>query len=165
MNETLEEMARAIFKSWFIDFDPVKRNMAKKTGQNQPSPRSPLPLGEGAKHAGEGHYRGGYDFAGLLETVRKLRRKQTAAEMVFWELVRDRRFMGLKFRRQHQLGEYIADFYCQELKLVIELDGSVHASRQDKDRKRDKWMIAQGFGFYALPTSRYLMPLNLPWNK
>jgi type I restriction enzyme S subunit len=48
MNETLEAMARAIFKSWFIDFDPVRRNIARRTDQNQPSPdapRHPLPLG------------------------------------------------------------------------------------------------------------------------
>ncbi len=138
MNETLEEMARAIFKSWFIDFDPVRRNMAKKAGQNQPSPRPPLPKGEG-------HYRGGYDFSGLLRTVRELRSKQTPAEAIFWELVRDRQLLGLKFRRQHQLGDYIADFYCHELRLAIELDGGVHASKQKKDRKRDAWMIAQGF--------------------
>jgi len=51
MNQTLEEMARAIFKSWFIDFDPVKRNMAKKAGQNHPSPY-PSPSGRGKQ--GEG---------------------------------------------------------------------------------------------------------------
>ena len=50
MNETLEAMARAIFKSWFIDFDPVRRNIVRRTGQTQPSPaasRYPLPVGEG----------------------------------------------------------------------------------------------------------------------
>jgi type I restriction enzyme, S subunit len=50
MNETLEAMARALFKSWFIDFDPVRRNMAQHAKQNQPSPaasRHPLPVGEG----------------------------------------------------------------------------------------------------------------------
>jgi type I restriction enzyme S subunit len=58
MNETLETIAQAIFKSWFIDFDPVRRNMAQRTGQNQPSPaasRHPLPLGEG-RGEGAGEY-------------------------------------------------------------------------------------------------------------
>lgn len=140
MNETLEAMARAIFKSWFIDFDPVKRNMARKAGQNQPS--SPNPFSQREKG---GHYRGGYDFSGLIDRARELRKKQTPAEAIFWELVRDRRFMGLKFRRQHQLGDYAVDFYCHEHRLVIELDGGVHVPKQKKDHKRDAWMEAQGF--------------------
>jgi len=158
LHKTLEQMARALFKSWFIDFDPVKRNIAKKAGKNQPSPRPPLPMGEGRRgEAAAGlHYRGGYDFAGLLETVRELRKKQTPAEVIFWELVRDRRFMGLKFRRQHQLGDYIVDFYCHEHRLVIELDGGVHASMQKKDHKRDKWMEAQGFTVLRFPNKQIL---------
>jgi len=126
MNETLEQVARALFQSWFIDFDPVRRNMARKAGQNQPSL----------------HYRGGYDFSGLVETARRLRKKQTPAEDVLWALLRNRRFLGLKFRRQHQIGDYVADFYCHEAALVVELDGGVHgADRQvAKDGKRDAYL-------------------------
>jgi len=159
MSETLEAMARALFKSWFIDFDPVRRNAARD--RNQPSPRSPLPVGEGrrgegAKHEGEGHYRGGYDFSGMLETARELRRKQTPPEEVFWELVRARRFMGMKFRRQHQLGDYIADFYCHEHRLVVELDGGVHSIKRKKDHKRDAWMQTQGFTVLRFPNEELL---------
>jgi very-short-patch-repair endonuclease/restriction endonuclease S subunit len=152
MNETLEAMARALFKSWFIDFDPVRRNAARTRNQPSPGLRPPSPSGrgsesEGAKHEGEGskHYRGGYDFTGLVQTARALRKKQTPAEDLFWELVRDRQFMGLKFRRQHQLGDYIADFYCHEHRLVIELDGGIHSAKHQKDHKRDAWMEAQEF--------------------
>jgi very-short-patch-repair endonuclease len=74
-----------------------------------------------------------------------LRKQQTPAEAIFWELVRNRRLLGLKFRRQHQLGDYVADFYCHEHRLVIELDGGVHAAKRKKDHKRDAWMEAQGF--------------------
>ncbi|HXG20694.1 MAG TPA: restriction endonuclease subunit S [Methylomirabilota bacterium] len=72
MNETLEAMARALFKSWFIDFDPVHRNIARRTGQTQPSPgpRPPSPSGRGAggegAQDGRGDYRGGYDFSELV---------------------------------------------------------------------------------------------------
>ena len=128
------------YESWFIRFDPVRRNMARK-GHGQPSPPTPLPKGEERRP----DYRGGYDFAGLVETARALRKKQTPAEAIFWELVRDRRFMGLKFRRQHQLGDYITDFYCHEHRLIIELDGGIHSAKQSKDHKRDAWMAAQGF--------------------
>ena len=43
-----------------------------------------------------------------------------------WEILRNRKFLGLKFRRQHGIGEYIADFYCSEKKIVIEIDGDTH---------------------------------------
>ena len=59
-----------------------------------------------------------------------------------WELLRDRRFMNLKFRRQHQIGDYVADFFCNDHKLVIELDGKGHReSRQaKKDKTRDAYL-------------------------
>jgi type I restriction enzyme R subunit len=66
---------------------------------------TPAPLPKG-----EGQYRGGLTFAGLVDRARELRQKQTPAEEIAWELLRDRRFLGLKFRRQHQIGNYIADF-------------------------------------------------------
>jgi len=150
MSETLEAMARALFQSWFIDFDPVRRNAAR--ARNQPSPPSPLPEGEGRS----AHYRGGYDFSGLLETARELRRKQTPAEDLFWELVRGRRFMRIKFRRQHQVGDYIVDFYCHEHRLVVELDGGVHSVKREKDHRRDAWMQAQGYTVLRFPNEQLL---------
>jgi very-short-patch-repair endonuclease/restriction endonuclease S subunit len=150
LNRTLEGIVRALFQSWFIDFDPVRRNAARD--QNQPSPPAPLPGGEGMR----GNYRGGYDFAGLVETARELRKKQTSVEVMFWEWVRDRRFMGLKFRRQHQLGDYVVDFYCHERRLVIELDGVIHASKRAKDHKRDAWMQAQAFNVLRFPNEQLL---------
>ena len=156
MNETLEAMARALFKSWFIEFDPVRRNAARS--RNQPSPaasRHPLPEGEGRRE-GAKHYRGGFDFSGLVETVRALRKAQTPAEDVFWELVRDRRLLGLKFRRQHQVGDYIADFYCHEYRLVVELDGAIHSAKRKKDHKRDAWMEAQGITVLRFPNAEIL---------
>jgi len=90
---------------------------------NEPSPPAPLPAGEEGKTR---HYRGGYEFGGLLERARELRKKQTPAEQVLWEMLPDRQLLGFKFRRQHQVGDYILDFYCHEAKLAMELDGAVH---------------------------------------
>jgi very-short-patch-repair endonuclease len=59
----------------------------------------------------------------IFKYARELRRNQTDAEQLLWGLLRDRRFAGKKFRRQHPVGRYILDFYCHELKLAIELDG------------------------------------------
>ncbi|RMF57459.1 MAG: endonuclease domain-containing protein [Calditrichaeota bacterium] len=77
------------------------------------------------------------------QRCRELRKNQTRAEKIFWEAVRNRRFLGLKFNRQHPLffdyeGKetfYIADFYCHEKKVVIELDGEIH----DYQRRRDEY--------------------------
>ena len=74
----------------------------------------------------------------LYEYGRILRQRQTEAEEKLWQLIRNRKLNGLKFRRQHPLGKYIADFYCHEKRLVIELDGEEHNNKvnQEMDEKR-----------------------------
>jgi len=75
---------------------------------------------------------------------RDLRKKQTLAELAFWEKLKDKKFLGYKFLRQHPLFyEYydrekffIADFYCRELKLVVEIDGGIHEQQADYDKIR-----------------------------
>src|SRR5436190_22541935 len=91
-------------------------------------------------------YRGGFQFAGLLKLVRELRAKQTAAETLLWQLLRNRQLLGFKFRRQHQFGDYVADFYCREAQLVIECDGSAHQGNESwhHDQNRDAYLISQG---------------------
>jgi type I restriction enzyme R subunit len=94
----------------------------------------------------ERNYRGGFRFSGLIDKARELRKRQTKAEEVFWELVRNRNFLNLKFRRQHQIGPYIVDFYCDEFKLIIEFDGEVHSTneQQKHDNTRDKYLTSLG---------------------
>ncbi len=67
-----------------------------------------------------------YDKSSTKEKRTILRENQTKAEYIIWEILRNRKFLGLKFRRQHGIGEYIADFYCSEKKIVIEIDGDTH---------------------------------------
>ncbi len=128
---------------WFI-----ARN---KSGQ--PSPPAPLPEVEGRKH-----YRSGFDFSGLVKTARELRQRQTPAEDVFWAIVRNKGFLNLKFRRQHQIGDYVVDFYCAEKKLVIELDGSVHdaSERKLKDQRRDAYLSSLGLKVLRFPNAQLL---------
>jgi type I restriction enzyme R subunit len=111
------------------------------TWKTPPSTPALLPRGEGSS------YRGNLKYSGLIEEARELRKKQTKAEEIFWQLVRNRKFNNLKFRRQHQIGNYIADFYCDELRLVIEFDGEVNNSpeQQKHDSKRDKFLTSSGF--------------------
>jgi very-short-patch-repair endonuclease len=72
-----------------------------------------------------------------------LRARQTDAEQCLWYQLRGRRFMGLKFKRQHQVGPFIADFICMEAMLVIEADGGQHGD--DNDTARDAWFRREGF--------------------
>jgi very-short-patch-repair endonuclease len=78
--------------------------------------------------------------------AKTLRKRQTAAEERMWKILRNRNFEGFKFRRQHPLNKYIADFYCHKLKLVIELDGNVHEleSVKIKDEIREEAIKAFG---------------------
>jgi very-short-patch-repair endonuclease len=68
-------------------------------------------------------YRGGYQSAAKTELARELRVAQTSAEEVLWQRLRNRGLPGFKFRRQHQFGDFVVDFYCREAFLVIECDG------------------------------------------
>ena len=58
--------------------------------------------------------------------ARQLRKDETSAEWLLWQMIRNRKVKGFKFRRQHPTNKYITDFYCHEAKLVIELDGDIH---------------------------------------
>ena len=62
----------------------------------------------------------------IRERARRLRRRLTRSEARLWNWLRDRKFSGFKFRRQHPVGRYVLDFYCRALKLAIEVDGSQH---------------------------------------
>jgi len=78
-----------------------------------------------------------------VEFARQLRRRQTDAESRLWGYLRDRRFLGLKFRRQVPSGRYVLDFYCHELRMAVELDGGQHLESA-YDIERDAWLVEQG---------------------
>ena len=82
----------------------------------------------------------------LKEFARQLREQQTEPESTIWFLLRDRRFQGLKFRRQHAVPPYVLDFYCEELKLTVELDGGQHNadSEQVRDEQRSAYLNSLG---------------------
>jgi very-short-patch-repair endonuclease len=71
-----------------------------------------------------------------LQYSRRLRREMTDAELKLWKVLRGRGLEGLKFRRQHPIPPYIADFCCVDKKLIVELDGSQHTARSDTVRTR-----------------------------
>lgn len=65
--------------------------------------------------------------------ARELRHKETKAEKLLWKRIRNRQANDLKFRRQHPIGYYIADFFCYEKSLIIELEGNVHERKEQKE--------------------------------
>ena len=75
--------------------------------------------------------------------ARQMRRAMTPAEHALWQALRNRQFLGLKFRRQVPLGPYIADFYCADLSVIIQADSESHAGTHDLIR--DRWLQAHGF--------------------
>ena len=75
---------------------------------------------------------------------RNLRLIPTKAEYVLWQELR-RKYLKYKFRRQVSIGKFIVDFYCHELKLVIEIDGPVHKEQIEYDEERENWLRQQGY--------------------
>src|SRR6195256_3430523 len=76
---------------------------------------------------------------------RELRRDGSRAERICWHLLRDRRISGVKFRRQHPIGPYFADFACISRNLVIEIDGEHHAFQVEADARRTAAMEREGW--------------------
>ena len=167
MNESLEAMARALFKSWFVDFDPVhakatlKRHDAHlslrqedfaKSQSNAPSHTRITPPLRGSrqdKGASPPSSRWGvikrqYSQQ-TLQNAKALRQNQTNAEGLLWHYLRNKQLDGHKFRRQQPIGPYIVDFACMPRKLIVELDGGQHAKQKTYDEKRDTFLKDKGY--------------------
>jgi very-short-patch-repair endonuclease len=85
-----------------------------------------------------------YDL--LKQFAKENRQNETLAEMVLWKFLRGDQ-LGIHFRRQHIIGEFIADFICLPLRLIIELDGGYHQlpTQQINDAERTDWLESKGF--------------------
>ena len=148
MSETLEAMALALFKSWFVDFDPVRAKMDGRWRRGAPL-HSPLPAGEGSGVRAAPPDRAAVTAslpADLRDFARELRRRTTDAETLLWRLLRNRLMAGAKFRRQHPLPPYVLDFYCHDAGLAVELDGGQHneAAGRRHDARRDAFLAQKG---------------------
>jgi very-short-patch-repair endonuclease len=77
--------------------------------------------------------------------AKTLRKQMTDAERLLWKHLRNRQLVGCKFRRQHPIGPFIADFVCIEKRIIIEVDGSQHIAECEKDTKRSDYLKEKGF--------------------
>src|SRR5450631_3871399 len=77
----------------------------------------------------------------IFANAKKLRNQPTASEIIFWNLLKQY-FSNFRFKSQHPISQYIADFYCHKLTLVIEIDGSIHQTEEarESDLIRDEFM-------------------------
>jgi very-short-patch-repair endonuclease len=89
----------------------------------------------------------------IVERARKLRREATVPERLLWSVLRARRLAGLKFRRQYPIGPYIVDFYCQDARLVVEVDGMSHEDKQEQDAQREMYLREQGLRVFRVTNS------------
>ena len=80
----------------------------------------------------------------LKTNARKLRKNSTLSEVLLWNHLKQKHVNGLDFDRQKIIGNYIVDFYCAKLKLVIEIDGSSHDNKYIYDMNRDKYLQSLG---------------------
>jgi very-short-patch-repair endonuclease len=97
-----------------------------------------------------------------IPAARRLRTEMTAAEVVLWDALRDRRLGQLKFRRQHAVGRFVVDFYCHELRLAVELDGGIHlaAEQRGRDQERQSELEETGLRFLRFSNDDVLFALE-----
>ena len=86
----------------------------------------------------------------LKKLARQLRRNSTLGEVLLWNELKRKQMMGYDFHRQKPIGEYIVDFYCPRLRLVIEIDGDSHFMREKKDAERQQKLEGVGLRFLRL---------------
>jgi very-short-patch-repair endonuclease len=97
----------------------------------------------------------------LKEIRRLLRQKMTLAEISLWDKLRDRKLNGLKFSRQHSIGNYIVDFYCSSKKLIIELDGEIHSLKEVKDNDKERDNVLSEMKFQVIRFSNNEVLFNI----
>ncbi|HNW90143.1 MAG TPA: endonuclease domain-containing protein [Bacteroidales bacterium] len=98
-----------------------------------------------------------------FQKANQLRENMTEAENILWEKLRNNKFLGLKFRRQHPISRFIVDFYCHKYKLVIELDGKIHLKTEVglNDKKREEELKEYGLNILKFRNEDILENLNV----
>jgi very-short-patch-repair endonuclease len=97
--------------------------------------------------------------ANARKFAKTLRREMTDGERLLWQRLRGEQ-LGVKFRRQHPLGPYVADFACLVPRLIVELDGSQHLEQQDYDEKRELFFRNHGFDVMRFPANLPFLDLQ-----
>ena len=86
----------------------------------------------------------------IFKLAKELRKDETKAEKILWSRLNRNQILGLQFRRQHPINIFIADFYCAKIKLVIEIDGSIHDITEYQEHDRGRSEILNDFGITVI---------------
>ena len=100
--------------------------------------------------------------AKVFENARGNRKELTKAERLLWAELRNRKLNGLKFRRQHPIDKYVADFYCVEKNLIIELDGNIHSESEIKQYDEARTKELNNLGIKVLRFTNEEVLNNMP---
>jgi len=111
------------------------------------------------------------EYESIVDRVRRFRREMTPYERIMWLILKNRGLMGYKFRRQHPIvvelddsrhkTYFILDFYCPELMLGIEVDGSVHRNQQEYDNHRDYQLSNYGINIVRFQNDELAEPMQV----
>jgi len=103
----------------------------------------------------------------IFENARELRNKQTESEIILWNILKDYKLIGFKFRRQHPIANYIADFYCHKAKLIIEIDGEYPNNKEQVliDKERTAYFNEIGLQEIRFTNNQVLFEIEIVLNK
>jgi len=101
-----------------------------------------------------------YPSRHMIRRARSLRHQSTNPEQLLWTALRNGQIGGLRFRRQHPIGPYIADFYCHSARLVVEVDGMSHDDKAAPDAKRSEYLTAQGLRILRVQNQDVMLDLD-----
>ena len=100
----------------------------------------------------------------VFNFARILRKEQTSAEDLLWARLRSGKLDGYKFRRQHPIKNWIADFYCHEAKLIIEVDGRIHLGKEQKENDQGRTYELEGLGLKVIRFTNEEVESNIESN-
>ncbi|MDD4215803.1 MAG: endonuclease domain-containing protein [Bacteroidales bacterium] len=86
----------------------------------------------------------------IFERAKELRQNPTKAEKVLWDILRKKQMLDLRFKQQHPINIFIADFYCHAIKLVIEVDGEIHNIKENKEYDKARTNDLENYGITVI---------------
>ena len=101
----------------------------------------------------------------IEQAAKRLRKNLTPAEALLWSALKNKQLEGLRFRRQHPVGNFILDFYCPACRLVVEVDGEIHRDRLDYDDARTSKLAEHGYKVLRFSNERVINDLPQVLNE
>ena len=97
----------------------------------------------------------------IFEKAKALRKDMTSAEKLLWEQLKERKLLGLRFRPQHPIDIFIVDFYCHRLKLVIEVDGGIHRTKEQYEHDLGREGDIENWGIRIIRFTNEEIEINI----